>query len=103
MSFRVAVSRLKAGSRPIGSQTEHYWRWPVMPHLFLGWLRDQRSHRPVDGHGVRDGVVRGHGWPPGLAVRTFLHFGPLTIEFGWRRQRIEDWRWRRRLRAGEHR
>ena len=89
---RAYVDHLIAGHRPIGSSTEHYWRWPIGFHW--RWLLG------VSIHGVRDGVVRGLG-PFHPAVRTLIWFGPIGIELGWRRQAIENWRWRRALRRGE--
>lgn len=90
------IEHLRAGTRPIGSSTEHYWRWPVMVRV-----------RPMLGisiHGIRDGVVRGLGpGPLHPAVRTFVWLGPVGIELGWRRQAIEDWRWRRALHRSETR
>jgi hypothetical protein len=94
--------RIVDGERPIGSSTEHYWRWPLMlmfrPLRKYGvWFGFRASM-----HGARDGVVRGRG-PFHPAVRSFLWIGPVGIEIGWRRQAIEDWRWRRALRKGESR
>ena len=95
------IEHLVAGQRPIGSSTEHYWRWPVM--LRLRPLRQHGvSFLRVSAHGVRDGIVRGQG-PFHPAVRSFLWIGPIGLEFGWMRQRIEDWRWRRSLRNAEGR
>jgi len=100
---RVYVDRLIAGDRPIGSSTEHYWRWPIGFHW--RWLLGipiprRRWLLGVSIHGVRDGVVRGLG-PFHPAVRTLIWFGPIGVELGWRRQAIENWRWRRALRRGE--
>lgn len=94
------LTRFIRGVRTEGGRNEHYWRWPVMLHV-----RPIRRHgvwlaTRVSIHGIRDGVVRGSG-PFHPAVRTFVWIGPLCIEFGWRRQAIEDWRWRRRLRRSE--
>jgi hypothetical protein len=89
--------RLIAGTQPLGySGTQHYWRWPLM----LRWRWGDRAFFSVSMHGVRDGVVRGLG-PFHPAHRSFLWIGPVGIEFGWQRQRIENWRWRRSLRDSE--
>lgn len=79
-----------------GPSKEHYWRWPLMVHW--RWLGRHTWH--ISLHGVRDGVVRGLG-PFHPAVRSFLWIGPVGIEFGWRRQAIENRRWRRALRRSE--
>lgn len=92
------LQRLFHGERAIGSSTEHYWRWPVA----LIFRRPPALRWWVTLHGVRDGRVRGRG-PFHPAIRTFLWLGPIGIEFGWRRQAIEDRLWRRRLRKGESR
>lgn len=89
------LARLLAGQEPHGTSTTlHYWRWPIGLHFARRWR--------VTVHGIRDGVLHGSG-PFQPAVRTMLWIGPLGLEFGWGRQRIEDWRWRRNLRRGEHR
>jgi hypothetical protein len=93
-------ARLIDGERAIGSSTEHYWRWPVMVRFrplrkYGVWLGLR-----VSIHGIRDGVVRGRG-PFRPAVRSLLWIGPVGLEFGWKRQAIEDWLWRRRLAATE--
>lgn len=90
------------GERAIGSSTEHYWRWPVRVRVrpLRKYGVDLWRSRSI--HGIRDGVVRGLG-PFHPAVRTLVWFGPVGLEFGWRRQAIEDWRWRRALRREEDR
>lgn len=100
------LSHFIAGERPHGSQTVHYWRWPIRFHLRMPRLGRKWLLRPSI-HGVRDGVVhvkeRGRGIHPlNPACRSFLWVGPFGIEFGWRRQVIEDWRWRRALSRQEH-